>query len=52
MIASLPHGITHIALHSAVPGDIDAISPQHAPWRTQEYALLTDGTIKATCDEE
>jgi hypothetical protein len=32
-----------------VPGDIEAITPQHAPWRTREYSLLADGSIDAWC---
>jgi predicted glycoside hydrolase/deacetylase ChbG (UPF0249 family) len=49
LIGSLPAGITHLALHCAVPGDIEAITPQHAPWRTREYSLLADGSIDAWC---
>ena len=52
MIAGLPRGVTHVALHSSVPGDVQAISPHHAAWRTQEYALLNQGAIQDWCAEE
>ncbi|MBV9861072.1 MAG: polysaccharide deacetylase family protein [Alphaproteobacteria bacterium] len=48
-IAGLPEGITHFALHATVPGEIAAISPQHAPWRTNEYALFASGTVAECC---
>lgn len=47
LIEALPAGITHMALHCATPGDIQAISPQHAPWRIQEYQLFAEGRIDA-----
>jgi predicted glycoside hydrolase/deacetylase ChbG (UPF0249 family) len=46
MIETLPSGVTHIALHCATPGDIEAISPLHAPWRVREYRLLAEGAIR------
>ena len=49
MIEGLPNGITHVALHCAVPGDLEAISPLHAPWRTREYALLAGGAVAGWC---
>ncbi len=52
MIASIPQGVTHVALHSSIPGDIEAISPQHAGWRTREYALLNQGLIQGWCTAE
>jgi hypothetical protein len=36
-------GITLFALHATMPGEIEAISPQHAGWRTREYALFASG---------
>ena len=45
----LPPGVTHFALHCTAPGEIEAISPQHAPWRTHEYALFASGTIAEWC---
>jgi len=49
MIRGLPDGITHIALHCTAPGDIEAIAPDHAGWRTQEYRLLKEGCILEWC---
>jgi predicted glycoside hydrolase/deacetylase ChbG (UPF0249 family) len=51
MIETLPAGVTHIALHCATPGDIEAISPQHAPWRMREYAVLAEGAVRDWCRE-
>ncbi len=45
MIAGLPLGITHVSLHCTAPGEIEAIAPGHAPWRTNEYALLATGAV-------
>lgn len=39
MVAELPEGITFFSLHCNAPGDIEAISPRWAPWRTDEYRL-------------
>ena len=45
MIRELPDGTTHFALHATAPGEIEAITPDHAEWRTAEYALLADGAV-------
>jgi hypothetical protein len=42
MIAELPEGTTFFSLHCNAPGDIEAISPRWAPWRTDEYRLCGD----------
>ena len=47
MICELPDGTTHFALHATTPGEIEAIAPDHAEWRTAEYALLASGAIAA-----
>lgn len=52
MIQTLPEGVTHLALHCTAPGEIEAITPQHAPWRTREYALFASGTIAGWCAAE
>jgi predicted glycoside hydrolase/deacetylase ChbG (UPF0249 family) len=44
-IEGLTPGITHFALHATTPGEIEAIAPQHAGWRTREYALFASGAI-------
>ncbi|MDO9707043.1 polysaccharide deacetylase family protein [Paracraurococcus lichenis] len=51
MIRTLPEGVTHLALHAATPGDIEAIAPDHAGWRMREYALLAEGAVAAWCRE-
>lgn len=45
MIEELPAGVTHVALHCAEPGEIEAIAPDHAGWRLREYALLAEGAL-------
>ncbi len=45
MIRELPDGITHFALHATTAGEIEAIAPDHAEWRTAEYALLASGAV-------
>ena len=44
-IEGLAPGLTLFALHATMPGEIEAISPQHAGWRTREYALFASGAI-------
>jgi predicted glycoside hydrolase/deacetylase ChbG (UPF0249 family) len=51
LVEDLAPGITHFALHSTRPGEIEAISPQHAPWRTNEYALFASGAVARWCAE-
>ena len=51
MLRDLPMGVTHLALHCATPGDIEAIAPDHAGWRTREYALLAEGAVAGWCRE-
>lgn len=50
MIEDLPAGVTHVALHCAMPGDIEAIAPEHAGWRMREYALLAEGAFTEWCN--
>lgn len=45
LIESLPDGITFLALHPNVSGDIEAIVPPRAHYRTDEHRLLSDGSI-------
>jgi predicted glycoside hydrolase/deacetylase ChbG (UPF0249 family) len=49
LIEELPLGVTHFALHCTAPGDVEAITPQHAPWRTNEYALFLSGAVNEWC---
>ena len=48
-IAGLPPGVTHFALHATFPGEIETIAPEHAGWRTREYALFAGGAIAGWC---
>jgi hypothetical protein len=50
-ILALPPGITHFALHATAPGDIETIAPDHAGWRTREYALFASGAVAQWCAE-
>jgi len=45
LIAELPPGITHLALHATAPGEFEAIAPEHAGWRFREYDLLASGAV-------
>lgn len=47
MLAELPEGMTHFALHATMPGEIEAVAPDHAAWRTAEHSLLASGSIAA-----
>ena len=44
-ITGLQPGVTLFALHATVPGEIETIAPQHAGWRTREYALFASGAV-------
>jgi predicted glycoside hydrolase/deacetylase ChbG (UPF0249 family) len=48
-IAGLQGGVTHFALHATAPGEIEAIAPEHAGWRTREFALFASGAIAEWC---
>jgi len=52
VIASLPPGVTHLALHCTFPGDFAAMAPAHAAWRHAEYALLATGFLQDLCAAE
>jgi predicted glycoside hydrolase/deacetylase ChbG (UPF0249 family) len=45
-IAGVPEGITFFAFHFNAPGDIEAIRPDRAHYRTDEYALFSSGKIE------
>ena len=49
LVEELPAGVTHFAVHCAAPGDVEAITPQHALWRTNEYALFASGAVAKWC---
>ena len=50
-IIGLPAGVTHFALHATVPGEIESIAPDHAGWRTREFALFASGAVAEWCAE-
>ena len=50
-IASLPPGLTHLALHCTAPGDFAAMAPDHAGWRFDEYAFVAEGGLARLCAE-
>ena len=50
-VAGLQPGVTHVALHATVPGEIEIIAPEHAGWRTREYALFASGAVAGWCAE-
>ena len=49
VVAELPPGVTHLALHATVPGDFAAIAPDHAGWRFREYEWLAAGGLAELC---
>ena len=49
LIADLPPGVTHLALHCTAPGDFESMAPAHAAWRIAEYDLFSSGLIQDLC---
>lgn len=47
LVDTLPEGITFVALHPNVSGDIETIVPPRAHFRTDEHRLLRDGAVAA-----
>jgi chitin disaccharide deacetylase len=45
-IAGVPEGITFFAFHFSAPGDLEAVEPESARYRTDEYALFSSGKIE------
>jgi predicted glycoside hydrolase/deacetylase ChbG (UPF0249 family) len=45
LVSGLPAGLTFLALHPNAPGDIEAIVPPRAHFRTDEYRLLRSGAV-------
>ena len=50
LVETLPDGITFVALHPNMSGDIETIVPPRAHFRTDEVRLLGSGKIKAWLD--
>ncbi len=49
LIAELPPGVTHLALHCTAPGDFGDMAPVHAGWRYAEYELIASGLLRELC---
>lgn len=48
-IEGVKPGVTHFALHATRPGEIEVIAPDHAGWRTREFALFESGAVAQWC---
>lgn len=46
LLETLPEGITFVALHPNAPGDIEAIIPPRAHFRTDEHRILGSGRFQ------
>ncbi len=42
LVATVPPGLNFLAFHCCAPGDIEAIVPPRAHWRTDEYRIFQD----------
>ena len=51
LVAKLPPGLTHLALHCTAPGEFARMAPGHAGWRFAEYDMLGSGLLRALCAE-
>ena len=49
VVAELPPGVTHLALHATAPGDFAEVAPDHAGWRFREYEWLASRGLAALC---
>jgi predicted glycoside hydrolase/deacetylase ChbG (UPF0249 family) len=45
MFAEIQDGLTYLSLHFNKPGDFEAIEPNHAHIRTEEYAVFKSGLV-------
>ena len=51
IFAAIPQGLTYLALHFNVPGDFEAIEPELAHIRTEEYAFFSSGAAASLVAE-
>lgn len=51
LVETLPDGLTFVALHPNISGDIETIVPPRAHFRTDEVRLLREGKINAWLKE-
>jgi chitin disaccharide deacetylase len=52
LFASIPEGLTYLALHFNAPGDFEAIEPEFAHIRTEEYGFFRSGKVPALLAEQ
>jgi hypothetical protein len=52
ILRDLPPGITFFSLHANAPGDIEAINPARAHWRTFEYEWFQAPQVKQLLADE
>jgi hypothetical protein len=50
-LGRVPEGISFFAFHFNAPGDFEAVEPQFARFRTDEYALFSSGRIEPALAE-
>jgi chitin disaccharide deacetylase len=46
MFRALPEGLTFLSLHFNAPGDFEAVEPERAYIRTDEFALFQRSRVK------
>ena len=51
LVAELPPGLTHLALHPTAPGEFASMAPGHAGWRFAERDMLAGGFLCKLCAE-
>ncbi len=51
LVAGLPPGLTHLALHCTAPGEFATMAPAHAPWRHAEHDLFARGVVGDLLEE-
>ncbi|HXQ15967.1 MAG TPA: polysaccharide deacetylase family protein [Caulobacteraceae bacterium] len=51
LFANIPEGLAYLALHFNAPGDFEAIEPEFAHIRTEEYAFFRSGAAEALIAE-
>jgi chitin disaccharide deacetylase len=51
LVTTIAPGVTYLALHCNAPGDIEAIVPLRAHWRTDEYRILAGSTFRQLAAE-
>jgi predicted glycoside hydrolase/deacetylase ChbG (UPF0249 family) len=51
MFAEIPDGLSYLALHFNPPGDFEALEPEFAHIRTEEYGFFRSGAVAALLAE-